>query len=220
MKLIDLSQPIYHDSPRYPADPPIESRLISTHEANGWQVELLTLTSHSGSHIDAPLHKYAGAPAIDDFPLERFTGDAIILDYRQCRPGQPFTSSMLNRTLRGEKNLEERIILIATGWGAKGSSADPLNTPLPFLSPDGAEWLAEQGIRGIGIDHCSIGGKVEPSNRLTHEWLLQANIWVVENLSLPEEVFALPQPVKFWCLPINLRKHGAAFCRPVIVLSD
>jgi kynurenine formamidase len=184
----------------------------------GWRVEQLTLTSHSGSHVDAPLHKLPGAPSIDAFPLERFVGPAFIVDCRNARPGQPFTSSLLNRTLRHQPDLKDKIILLATGWGDKRAASELWESQSPFLSPDGAEWLVDQEVCGVGIDHFSIGGTVEPSNSLTHQHLLGANIWVVEDLRFPPEVFDLPQPVQFWCLPIHLRHHGGAWCRPVIAV--
>jgi kynurenine formamidase len=196
----------------------VASSQTTSHKQDGWQVEQLTLTSHAGSHLDAPLHKLAGAPSIDAFPLERFTGPAFIVDCRTARPRQPFTSSLLNRTLRQQTDLKDKIILLATGWGDKRAATELWESQSPFLAPDGAEWLVDQEIRGVGIDHFSIGGTVEPSNSLTHQILLSANIWVAEDLRFPAEVFDLPQPLQFWALPINLRQHGGAWCRPVIAV--
>ena len=219
LKLIDLSQPLYPDCPCGPSDPPLRSRLAVCHEKDGWQVEQLTLTSHTGSHVEAPLHKIPGAPSISDFPLERFVGAAVVVDLRGCRPGQPFTSSMLARKLREQNDLSNHIILLATGWGTKRGAVSGNEEPAPFLAPDGADWLLEQEVRGVGMDCLSIGGFREPSNSLTHQKLLEANIWILEDLRFPEEVFALPQPVQFWALPIHLERASAAFCRPVIAVQ-
>jgi kynurenine formamidase len=215
MRLIDMSQPVYHGAPNCPAHPPVKSEIIADHPKDGWRCELLTLASHTGSHVDAPYHKLADGANLDQMPLERFTGLAVICDMRGARPAQPFTSSMLARGLRVD--LQDRIVLIATGWGAKRAHTEEWLKESPYLSPDGAEWLVAQKIRGVGIDHYSIGGSRDPMNSLTHEWLLRANIWIVEELSFPEEVFQLPQPFPFWCLPVNLKGHTGAFCRPVAV---
>ena len=64
MRLIDLSQPIFHDSPNCPAHPPVKSEILKDHPECGWRVELLTLASHTGSHVDAPLHKIAGGASV------------------------------------------------------------------------------------------------------------------------------------------------------------
>lgn len=217
MRLIDLSQPIFDNCPHYPGDPPVRSQLLADHAKGGWRVEHLALTPHTGSHIDAPLHRFAVADSIDKLPLDRFTGPAFIADVRGARPGMPFTSSMLSRALHGK--LEDSIVLVATGWGAKRSHSEEWLEQSPYVSPDGAEWLVEQGIRGVGIDHYSIGGCREPQNSMTHEILLGAGVWIVEELRFPEEVFALEQPVQFWALPIHLQGHSGAFCRPVLVVD-
>lgn len=216
MRLIDLSQPVYADCPICPVHPPVRSELIADHARGGWRVEQLTLTAHTGSHLDAPVHKFAGAKSIDEIPLDRFTGMAVMADLRDCRPDQPFTSSMLGRKLR--QGLEDRIVIIATGWGQKrGKNDDWLKYP-PYLSPDGAEWLVEQKIRGIAIDTYSIGGAREEQNNLTHELLLRAEIWILEDICLPDELFGLLQPFELWCLPIHLRGFTGSFCRPVVVV--
>lgn len=219
-RLIDLSQPVFDNCPRCPADPPVRSTVTCDHPKDGWRVESLTLTPHTGSHLDAPLHKVAGGPAIDDYPIDRFVGQAYILDFRASRPGQPFTSSMLSRALRDRRELRDKIILLATGWGEKRAQSEEWERMSPFLSPDGAAWLVDQDIRGVGIDHYSIGGLVEPSNTLTHQRLLQANVWIVEDLRFPPQAYDVRQPVTFWCLPIHLKGHSGAFCRPVLMVSE
>ena len=216
MKLIDLSQPLYHDAPNCPAHPPVKSEIIADHPQHGWRVELLTLASHTGSHVDAPYHKLAHGANLDQIPLERFTGSAVIADFRGAKPDQPLTSGLLK--LKLSMPLADRIVLLATGWGHKRAKTDEWLHHPPYLSPDGAEWLVEQKIRGVGIDHYSIAGPRDPMNSRTHEILLGANVWIVEELSFPDEVFTLPQPFEFWSLPINLRGHTGAFCRPVAVM--
>jgi kynurenine formamidase len=55
-------------------------------------------------------------------------------------------------------------------------------------------------------------------NPRTHTILLEANVWIVEELRFPPESFAVPQPFTFLSLPVNLKGHTGAFCRPVILL--
>jgi kynurenine formamidase len=73
------------------------------------------------------------------------------------------------------------------------------------------------GVRGVGIDHYSIGGISDPVNPRTHAVVLGAGVWIVEELWFPPEAFGVPQPFTFLCLPVNLKGHTGAFCRPVIV---
>jgi len=217
MKLIDLSQPLYDGAPNCPAHPPVKSEILVDHPQTGWRVELLTLASHSGSHVDAPFHKLAQGPNLDQIPLERWTGPAFIADLRDSKPDRPLDAPLLAERLYGHA-LADHIVLLATGWGRKRARTDEWLHHPPYVSPDGAEWLVAQKIRGVGIDHFSIAGSREDINPVTHTILLGANIWIVEELYFPDEVFRLRQPFEFMSLPINLRGHTGAFCRPVIVL--
>ncbi len=216
MKLIDLSQPLYQDCPNCPVHPCVQSELIATHDEGGWQVEKLTLANHTGSHVDAPLHRIAGAPSLDDIPLESWVGPAYIADLRGIAPRQAITAEALAARLPDD--LQDSIVLLATGWGEKRARTDEWLHHSPFLLPEGARWLVDHGVRGVGIDHYSVGG-LGAINDETHEILLGSGIWIVEELKFPLEVFDLSQPVQFWSLPINLQGHSGAFCRPVIVCA-
>ncbi|HEV3387265.1 MAG TPA: cyclase family protein [Gemmata sp.] len=217
MRLIDLSQPVFHGSPNCPAHPPVKSEIIKDHPESGWRVELLTIASHTGSHVDAPLHKIAGGPSLDDIPLESWCGPAFIADFRGIEQGSHITAEMLRNKLRGD--LTDRIVLLATGWGDKRAKTEQWLRCSPCLGPDGAEWLVHHKIRGVGIDHYSIGGCTDPTNETVHTILLGSGVWVVEELKFPSEVFSLPQPVQYMGLPVNFRAHTGAFCRPVIVVE-
>lgn len=218
MRFIDLSQPVYHDSPNCPAHPPVKSEILKDHPQSGWRVELLTLSNHTGSHVDAPLHKIAGGASLDDIPLESWTGPAFIADVRGIEADGRITAEMLASRLPAAE-LSDRIVLLCTGWGEKRARTDEWLRHSPCLGVDGAEWLVKHRVRGVGIDHYSIGGGTEPTNERVHTVLLGASVWVVEELRFPEEVFALPQPVRYMGLPVNLRGHTGAFCRPVLIVG-
>ena len=216
MQLIDLSQPLYDGAPNCPAHPPVKSEIIADHPTVGWRVELLTLATHTGSHVDTPYHKLADGPNLDQIPLDRFTGLAVIADFRGAAPDLPITAERLAAKL--SLPLEDRIVLLATGWGHKRAKTEEWLHHPPFLAPDGAAWLVERKIRAVGIDHYSIAGARDPVNSETHTLLLQANLWIVEELFFPDSVFQLPQPFEFMSLPINFKGHTGAFCRPVALL--
>jgi arylformamidase len=213
MRLIDLSQPLFDQAPNCPVHPPVSFRRTADHSSGGWRIEEIAMATHTGSHLDAPLHKITGGKSITDLPLESFAGLARVADLRGLGDDAPITPGMLAPLLKG---LAQRdIVLLATGWGNKRAKSDEWLHHSPFLSPDGARWLVEHGIRGVGIDHYSIGGG-GPLNEETHTILLGAGVWIVEELRFPADVFSLPQPLKFWALPMNWPGCSGAFCRPVI----
>jgi len=181
-------------------------------------MEQLSLASHTGSHIDAPLHKIAGGKSISDFPLEAFVGKATIVDLRDAAPDQAIGAELLRARAQGE--VKDAILLLATGWGERRAAGKEWHYHSPYLSPDGAQWVVDQKARAVGIDHYSIGGSRNPENTRTHETLLGAGLWVVEDLHFPEEAFSLSQPLEFWALPVNFAGFSGSFCRPVLVVPS
>lgn len=214
MKLIDLSQPLYDGGPNCPVHPPVRATILKDHPQCGWRVEQLSMSNHSGSHVDAPLHKIAGGASIDELPLERFAGPALIADLRGVGPSAAVTRAMLEPRLGGPP--KGTIVLLATGWGERRAHTHEWLFDSPYLHPDAARWLVESGVNGVGIDHYSIGGMRDEINPVVHEILLGAGVWIVEELRFPAEAFAVAQPCRFWALPVNFRGLTGAFCRPVI----
>ncbi len=217
MRLIDLSQPISDAGPNCPAHPPVRSLVTADHARDGWRWETLTLASHTGSHLDAPLHKIAGGLSIDAMPLESFVGPAYVADLRPLEPLAPITPECLAYALPPVLP-PDSIVLMATGWGDIRERSDAWLYQSPKLTPDGATWLAERQIRGLGIDHWGIGGWDADNDAAVHTILLGRGIWIVEELRFAPEVYALPMPQTFMALPINLQNHSGAWCRPVFMI--
>jgi arylformamidase len=215
MRLLDLSQPLFDGAPNCPVHPPVIFKTTFDHPATGWRMEEIAMATHTGSHLDAPLHKISGGASIDQLPLDGFAGPALIADLRGIAPGTAIQPDALEQSLSG--SLDGKIILLATGWGDRRARTDEWHWQSPFLHPEAARWLVSHHIRGVGIDHFSIGG-MTTDNDATHTILLEAGVWILEDLRFPPESFQLPQPVKFWALPLNWPGCSGAFCRPVIEL--
>lgn len=219
MKIIDLSQPISDGGPNCPAHPPIRFEMKLQHPQDDWQLELFTFAAHTGSHIDAPLHRLADGASIDSIPLERFVGPAYIADLRPLQPKEPITEAKLAAALP-HPLLPDSIVLLATGWGDIRERSQRWLYEAPKIVPSTAEWLVAQKVRGIGIDHWGIGGWDAENDKAVHAILLKAGIWIVEELRLPPEVCNLPSPQLFMALPIHLKAASGAWCRPVLLVSD
>lgn len=218
-RFLDLSQPIFAGGPNCPAHPPVLSEISSDHIRGEWHWETLTLASHTGSHIDAPLHKLAGGTTIDAMPLERFTGPAYVADLRGIEPEAHITSELLKVALPNPLPADS-IVLMATGWGDIRERTERWLYKSPKLTPEAAEWLVENKIRGLGVDHWGIGGWDKENDAAVHTILLSKGIWIVEELHFPASAYLLPMPQTFMALPINLLAHSGAWCRPVIVLNE
>lgn len=214
--LMDLSQPIFDTGPNCPAHPLIRSEITSSHETADWRWETLTLASHTGSHLDAPLHKLKDGAAIDEIPLDRFTGSAWLADLRGLEPSAWITTGILSAAL--PELPSDSIVLMATGWGDCRERSERWLYRSPKLHPEAARWLIQKQIRGLGIDHWGIGGWDAENDAAVHTLLLGKGIWIVEELRFPAQAYDLPMPQTFMALPINLRGHSGAWCRPVFLL--
>lgn len=211
--LIDLSQPLDETSLGNPDYPRPQIQNIMERDPDRWLTEMITISIHSGTHIDAPNHKLAHWKGIENFPLEEFKGKAVLADLRKSRLQQRLTPADLRTRL--PSRLRDRIVLIATGWGYKNHDSRAWYNDIPFLSPDAAQWLVEKKVRAVGIDHWSIGGPEDPDKSLVHTLLMADNKWIVENMRFPDELFALGKPFDLWCLPVNMPGITGALCRPV-----
>jgi Predicted metal-dependent hydrolase len=223
-RLLDLSQPLFHDAPNCPTHPPVKVEILADYPDSGWRLEGLSLASHTGSHVDAPSHRMPDGKTLDDLPLETFVGPAYIADLRaHISPDMPIGAAALAECLpeapsAGPDPLAGNIVLLATGWGGKRAKTDEWLRRSPYLAVEGADYLAGRGVRGVGIDHFSVGGMTAENER-THEALLGRGIWILEELNFPDAAFELPQPATLWALPVNLGNGASgSFCRPVLVV--
>lgn len=213
-RLIDLSQPIRDAGPNCPAHPAVTLERIADHPTHGWRMEMLQCATHTGSHCDAPLHKVAGGHSLDDLPLHTWRRPAWLVDLRPATDDLLIDHDMLAARLEGE-SLADHAVLLCTGFGELRDDPRWKQSPAR-LGPEGAQWLVDRGVRGVGIDHYSIGGNDEAINLPTHQALLGNGVWIVEDLAFPPDVWHVPQPATFWALPIRVAEASGAFCRPVL----
>ncbi len=219
MRIIDLSQPLFDNAPNCPVHPPVKIDITSRHPANEpanpdtWHMEQLSFASHTGSHVDAPLHKIPNGRPIDAFPLSAWTGPAHILDLRPLTHDAAISIAQIEARISPQA-IAHHWILLATGWGGgdKRAKTSEWLHHSPTLSHEASEYLVRHNAQGVGIDPFSIG------DATTHAILLSKPVLIVEELHFPEEVFTLHQIPEFMALPINLKNHSGAPCRPVLIL--
>lgn len=86
MKIIDLSETLQHGMDVYPGDPEVSIALVHHYDAQGWLLRNLQMGSHTGTHVDAFSHMDAQGASLDEMPLERFCGLAVISHIDQPLP--------------------------------------------------------------------------------------------------------------------------------------
>ncbi|MBI9075364.1 MAG: cyclase family protein [Desulfatibacillum sp.] len=200
MQIYDLSHPIASGMPVFPGTPnPIVIPIASLNK-DGFLEHCLSLSTHTGTHVDAPAHVLPQGKSIDVLPCEAFCGSACVLDCRQARDGCI--------TLEFLEDLDclanpVDFVLMYTGWdgfwGQKGYYSG-----FPILTFEAANWLAGFPLKGVGVDTPSID-PVDSLDLAAHHALLENEILIIENLT---NLDRLPgEGCTFCCLPLYL-EHG------------
>ncbi len=210
MRLIDLSHAIVTDMPQWPGDrQPLRIVRTGEHGRDPCQSSRLELGCHVGTHIDAPLHFLAGAGGVDDQPLERFAGPAVVIRPRPEPAPGPLPASLLD----GVDLAGVDFVLLDTGW-ARHWGQPRYYEEWPSLSAPLAARLAAAGLKGVGLDTPSLDDYV---GRAAHDICAAAGLINLENLAnlaaLPERGFRL------LALPLKLTGAEASPVRAAALLD-
>jgi arylformamidase len=195
-KIIDLSYDIVHQMPVFPADPAVG--ILRHHNyQNGYMVSQIIMGTHTGTHIDVPIHKIKGGASVDEIPVSRFTAKAYVMDLTFLKPVEEITDKHLNGFT--EKIKCAGAVIFKTGWGRHFGKED-FFTSFPGLSERAVAWLADNSIRLIGIESPSVNAI---RHQEIHSSLLQNGILVVESLANVSEI--TKEYVELFAVPLKLK---------------
>lgn len=215
MRIIDMTQDIYNDCPGWYA---YENAQLG-HETfvgkEGYTSERLNINTHTATHLDAPAHFYAGMDNIDDMPLEQFMGKAVLVDKRGV--GENYGVTVEDLKPYEDKITEGCIVLINTGWTTHRGYGRDYMQAWPYLTGEGAKWLREKGVKGVGVDGMSIGSYEDGSP--AHSELLPYNIFILEECAFPDEVMEY-DIVDFVCVPLKLRDAAGSPTRAYAIVDQ
>jgi arylformamidase len=215
-RIYDLSQPVYGNCPQYPDENPrpAQIRLFYMAAVNGVNKEIVEISTHTGTHIDAPRHFFDDAATIDQVPLETYVAPAAVLDLRGKEPGSAISRADVERFAASIDAGD--VVLLNTGWGQRRALTREFLTQWPYLSGEAAAYLVARGARGVGIDAVSLGGYQDPTKaKPAHETLLGAGKFIVEELCFPDEVMDGRKRL-FCAAPIRLQGCGGAWTRAAL----
>ena len=135
------------------------------------------MSSHNGTHLDAPLHRIEGGATIDDLPLSRLTGTGLLVDATGLSENSPISDQVLDALpLPPWPGWNA---LIRTGWDRYWQ--DDRYFRHPYLSPELARRLVESGCRLVAIDALSVDSTLDDGDA-AHGVLLGNDVLVAENL--------------------------------------
>lgn len=215
-RIHDLSQPVFSNCPQYPdTNPrPVQIQLLYMLGVQGVNKEIVEMSTHTGTHCDAPYHFFDAGQTIDQIPLDTYVGPATVLDVRGKTPGSAIERADLTRFI--DRITPGRVVLLNTGWGHKRANTAEFLTRYVYLSGEAAQFLVDRGVKGVGIDSVSMGGYDDPAKAVpAHKTLLGNGTFIVEDLLFPDEVMDGRERL-FVAAPVKLRGAGGAWTRAML----
>jgi arylformamidase len=210
---IDVSVPVKTGMACWPGDDGVQvERVLDMAKGEPANVSRVAMGAHTGTHVDAPLHFLAKGSDLDDLPLTAVVGQARVIEIQD-------PVSVKAEDLRAHRIRRGQRILFKTRNSAYCWASDSFVTDYVYISPEAASFLAQRGVRAVGIDYLSVGA-FEGDGAETHRALLAAGIWLIEGLNLSR---VEPGTYDLICLPLKIAgAEGAparAILRPVSVRS-
>lgn len=216
---IDLSHPFDETTIYWPTDQSFQWK--KTHWGRkpdgGWYASATYAASeHGGTHIDSPIHFAENAATVDEVPLSRLIGPAVVIDISEActrdRDRELLPADIHAWEARHGAVPAGSIVLVRTGWGrfwpdkkaylGTDAPGDVANLHFPGIGAEAAHVLVERKVAGVGIDTASLDHG--PSREFwAHRILNGAGIYGLENVARLDQVaetgwtvIALPMKIK------------------------
>ena len=186
MKVIDLTLTISENIPTFPGSPQPNFISWESIEKDGYNLELLFLSTHTGTHIDAPYHFLKKGQKIHQIVTKRLVTEAVLIKIRKD-PDQSITKSDIERFEKKHAKIDDgSTVIFHTGW-QKNLQKKSYFVKNPGLAISAAKCLASKKINLVGIDSPSIDlGKDDKFS--VHRILAKNGILIVENLANLEKI--------------------------------
>jgi kynurenine formamidase len=203
-RFVDLSRPLVPQKEQHPwvryetrIDSIVDDPEAVPPSGRWYVVTQIAMSGHAGTHVEAPLHAVEGGSGVGEVAVERFFGEAAILDLRDTPWSEPFDQARLEEAAQPAGGIRPGdIVFIHFDWDRR--SAQGGHPPYP--TPEALGWLVDQGIKLLGIDS---PGLELPGNKalVNHHLLFDRSIPLIESLANLDRlqaprvyVFALPLP--------------------------
>lgn len=215
MTLIDLSHPLEHGQLNFPWDPKISIVPHNSVTSIGYNITQISMSTHQGTHLDAPFHFFDDGKTLDQMSLGQFIGEATLVDLapgRALDAETPLTVAMFEAHAAHFRPGAK--VIYRTGWDRMFGKAEFFSA-FPTLTLDAARWIADRKIGLLGMDTPT----PSTSWKECHHILLAkgVEIVIVEGLANLQK---LPQRFTFIGFPLNIRGRDGSPIRAVAMVEN
>jgi arylformamidase len=208
MKKYDITLPLSQNLPVWPGDKPYNRyRISEIDKGDNSNTSFIEMCAHMGTHVDAPDHFLGNQDTVENLAINILCGRVYVLELKDT---ELITAEDL---MRAEIPPRTRRILFKTRNSTYWQSNEQVFQPdFVGLSPDGAQFIVDRGVKLVGIDYLSIAPFKK--TRPTHEILLGAGIVILEGLNLSA---VSPGRYSLYCLPLKLVDSDGAPARAILM---
>lgn len=201
---IDISVRLHPDMPVWPGSPGVAIHKTRTIAAgNPANESRLEMDVHCGTHVEAPLHFIDGARPVGSISLDVLVGRARV---EHLHEAEAIGAEELARVPPGTERL-----LLRTQNSDRWRSGGPFRRDYVALTLDGARWIADHGVRLVGVDYLSVQRWGDDPE--THRVLMRAGVAILEGIDLSN---APAGDYRLTCLPLRIETIEAAPARAVL----
>ncbi|MBQ9985183.1 MAG: cyclase family protein [Oscillospiraceae bacterium] len=215
MKVFDLTQRISEGMPVYPGTEEAKLLPANTYEKDGFRETLLSMTTHTGTHMDPPAHLFPELKTLDSFDAEHFVGRGAVIDCRELGRGGIITMEHINRERAACD--EADFILFCTGWSRYWCSPEYFGE-YPVIDAEVADYIIKTGKKGIGFDTIGLD-PISDANLTLHKRILGENRTVIiENLTNLEKLIG--KSFTLCAFPLNIENADGSPIRAMAMCEE
>jgi len=186
LKILDLTLTISNKIPTFPGSPQPNFIPWEKIKDDGYNLELLFLSSHTGTHLDAPHHFLEKGAKIHEISLKKLVSNAVLIKSRKKR-NESITKTDIQKFEKKHGKFESfSSVIFLTGW-QRNLQKKYYYTKNPGLSVSAAKYLVSKKISIVGIDSPSIDLGTD-SKFSVHQIFAKKGILIVENLANLEKI--------------------------------
>ncbi len=186
MKIIDLTLTVSDKIPTFPGSPQPNFIPWENIKEDGYNLELLFLSSHTGTHMDAPHHFLEKGAKIHEISLEKLVSEAALIKSKKNGNESITKTDIQNFEKKHGKIERSSSVIFSTGW-QRNLQKKYYFTKNPGLSVSAAKYLAFKKISLVGIDSPSIDLGAD-SKFSVHQIFAKKGMLIVENLANLEKI--------------------------------
>lgn len=186
-QILDLTYAIEEGMTTFnaPWHPIVSIQQLGRHGFEGRETRKVSFGTHTGTHVDAPLHFVENGVSIDKIPLGKLIGDVTIVDYSYLKDNEPVTKEMLSNI-----SITERM-LFKFGW-SKHWNSKKYYMDYPYFTIEATEYLCSMNIKLIAMDTPSPdNSRIDLSgdeDSPVHKTFLKSGVILVEYLANTEKI--------------------------------